>query len=135
MAKNGGIRRGAGRKPGSPNKSTIAQKLTISEAAQSHAAVALKVLVEIAMGGDSEAARVSACNAILDRGFGKAPQTVDLGNKDNEPFKTSSAVDRLAELGKVAIGSLIAEAEFAITEDGGGADELADVHAKDIQGP
>lgn len=66
--KHGGARKGAGRKPGAVSRA----KKDLAEAAKAHAEDALAVLVEIAK--DSEAphsARVSAANAIIDRGYGK----------------------------------------------------------------
>lgn len=75
MAGHGGKRPGAGRKPGlvSPAKQDLIQ------AAKEHAQQALDVLVEIAKDvTQPAAARVSAANGILDRGYGKAPQAVDV---------------------------------------------------------
>lgn len=68
-----GERRG-GRKPGQPNKATA----DIKEAAREYSADALRVLVDVAMNGDSAAARVSAANAILDRAHGKPTQAVEM---------------------------------------------------------
>lgn len=48
----------------------------IQELARSHSPMAIKTLAKIATKGISEPARVAACNAILDRGFGKPPQAV-----------------------------------------------------------
>ena len=44
--------------------------------AREYSVNALDCLVEIAKGGESEQARVSASNSILDRAFGKPPQAV-----------------------------------------------------------
>lgn len=74
MAQRGGKRSGAGRPQGRRNKATVAHKLTLEELARSHTEVAIGVLVEIAQSGQSEAARVSAANAILDRGYGRPRQ-------------------------------------------------------------
>lgn len=72
MAK-GGRREGAGRPKGAVNKATA----DIREAAQEYSAQALQVLVSVATEGESEAARVAAANAILDRAHGKPKQTID----------------------------------------------------------
>lgn len=72
MAGHGGKRRGAGRKPGAITKA----KLDLAAKAKTHADTALKALVEIAKRGESETARVSAANAILDRGYGKPTQSL-----------------------------------------------------------
>jgi hypothetical protein len=74
MTRRGGKRAGAGRPSGRKNKATAAQKLTLEELARTHTETALAVLVEVAQHGQSEAARVSAANSILDRGYGKPRQ-------------------------------------------------------------
>ena len=49
---------------------------------------AINTLVEIMTNRKASAsARVSAACAILDRGWGRAPQTVEIGNKDKKPFE------------------------------------------------
>ena len=68
-----GERRG-GRQKGTPNKATA----DIKAAAQAHGPRMIELLAEIAQHGESEAARVSAISNILDRGYGKATQAVDL---------------------------------------------------------
>lgn len=88
MAQRGGKRPGAGRKKGSRNRATVAQRMSISELAQSHAEVAMKTLAEIAAKGESETARVSAANAILDRGFGKPPQAHQHTGRGGGPIET-----------------------------------------------
>jgi hypothetical protein len=57
----------------------VAKTLTeIRSLARSHTRTALSVLVGIMRSKDATpAARVSAANAILDRGWGKAPQAIE----------------------------------------------------------
>ncbi len=75
MTARGGARPGAGRKPGQVSKA----KREIAEMAKDHAAKALQVLVAVASNAKSPpAARVSAATAILDRGYGKPRQAVDM---------------------------------------------------------
>lgn len=81
MTQHGGRRPGAGRKKGSRNKATEEQQRTLCELAQSHTETAIEVLVEIAQEGESEASRVSAANAILNRGYGTPPQSVELSGE------------------------------------------------------
>ncbi|WP_454620143.1 hypothetical protein [Bradyrhizobium cenepequi] len=59
----------------------MAKTLTeIRSLARSHTRTALNVLVGIMRSKDATpAARVSAANAILDRGWGKAPQAIENG--------------------------------------------------------
>lgn len=73
----GGKRPGAGRPKGRKDKATGEQLESLTELARKHTTVAIEALVEVASGGDSDAARVSAANALLDRGYGKPKQSVD----------------------------------------------------------
>jgi hypothetical protein len=67
-----GERRG-GRQKGTPNKATA----EVKEAARAYTADAINTLAQIMKAGESEAARVAAANAILDRGYGKPKQSVE----------------------------------------------------------
>lgn len=73
MAQRGGKRPGAGRKPGKVGEA----KRTVAEMARGYANDAMATLHKIAMKGESEAARVSAANAILDRAYGKPTQAIE----------------------------------------------------------
>ncbi len=64
-----------GRKKGVPNKATA----EIREHAQRYTVEALEGLAQIARESSSDAVRVSAWNALLDRGWGKPILGVDLG--------------------------------------------------------
>lgn len=68
-------RKTGGRQKGSVNKATA----SIRDAARKYTLDALKTLVEV-MNDDQQPApaRVSAANALLDRGYGKPHQSVDL---------------------------------------------------------
>ena len=79
--KRGGKRPGAGRPEGSKNKVTI----ELRGAAQVFAQDALETLHEVCMRGTSDAARVTAACAILDRAYGKPTQQVDI-NSDAPRF-------------------------------------------------
>jgi len=68
---SGGYREGAGRPAGSTNRTTVEQSQRLSELAKAHTEAALLTLVDVAKNGRSEAARVSAANALLDRAYGK----------------------------------------------------------------
>lgn len=73
-ASRGGRRPGAGR----PKGKVSAAKKEIAEMARDYAEDAMKVLVDVARDANAPAAaRVSAANAIIDRGYGKAPATVE----------------------------------------------------------
>lgn len=71
----GGARPGAGRRKGSPNKATV----VVREAAQAFTEDALLTLAGIMRDATQPAAaRVSAANALLDRGHGKPKQELEL---------------------------------------------------------
>jgi 2,3-bisphosphoglycerate-independent phosphoglycerate mutase len=67
-----GERRG-GREKGVPNRATA----EIKAIAQEYTEQAIKVLADIMVNGESEAARVSAVNALLDRAYGKPSQAIE----------------------------------------------------------
>ena len=67
----GGYREGAGRPSGSTNKSSPEQSQRLSELAKTYTEEALETLVDVARNGRTDAARVSAANALLDRAYGK----------------------------------------------------------------
>jgi len=82
-----GVKTG-GRKAGTPNKATA----DIKAAAQAYTEDALATLAQIMKAGESEAARVAAANSILDRGFGKPRQAVDLDAQVKADFSTIELV-------------------------------------------
>lgn len=84
----GGKREGAGRPQGAVNQTTV----QLRELARQHAGDMLTVLLQIAKAGESEAARVSAANALLDRGYGK-PSTVLNGDGDGGPVELMSRIE------------------------------------------
>ena len=67
----GGFREGAGRSSGSTNKSSPELSQRLSELAKTYTEEALQTLVDVARNGRTDAARVSAANALLDRAYGK----------------------------------------------------------------
>lgn len=70
----GGARPGAGRKPGQVNQITK----DLRSKAREHADEALKTLVDVMRHGESQAVRKDAANAILDRGYGRPGQHVEI---------------------------------------------------------
>jgi hypothetical protein len=63
-----------GRRKGTPNKATA----QVRALAQDYGPDALKELHRLSQEAESEAARVSACNAILERAYGKSPASVPI---------------------------------------------------------
>lgn len=89
MSGQGGKREGAGRKPGSPNRATLAHKRTLREIADAYTDEALLTLAKIMRDEKApHAARATAANSLLDRGHGKPKQPIetelDLTNLTNE---------------------------------------------------
>ncbi|MBK0398536.1 hypothetical protein H0I76_05000 [Limibaculum sp. M0105] len=86
MSGHGGRRLGAGRKPGAVSQA----KRFIAEMAREHSEEALAALIDVALHGKSEAARVSAANSILDRAYGR-PKT--MADPLNQPSSGIFAID------------------------------------------
>lgn len=104
MAQQGGKRPGAGRPKGAKDRLTREAGATLSDLARAHTADALKVLVEVATQGASEAARVSAAVAILDRGYGKPSQSIELGGPDGGPVQVD--LSALSDAEKLALAKV-----------------------------
>lgn len=81
---------GKGRPKGSMNKATA----DIKAAAQVYTQDALETLAQIMKAGESEAARVAAANSILDRGFGKPRQSMDLDAQADVNIEIVTGVPR-----------------------------------------
>lgn len=76
--KNGGARKGAGRKKGSRDIASAEQRQAISTLAREHTDEALKSLLKVCRKSKSDAAMVSAAEAILNRGYGRPAQSMEL---------------------------------------------------------
>jgi hypothetical protein len=81
---------GKGRPKGSLNKATA----DIKAAAQVYTEDALATLAQIMKAGESEAARVAAANSILDRGFGKPRQSMDVDATGDMTIEIVTGVPR-----------------------------------------
>jgi len=79
-----------GRPKGSLNKATA----DIKAAAQVYTEDALATLAQIMKAGESEAARVAAANSILDRGFGKPRQSMDVDATSDMTIEIVTGVPR-----------------------------------------
>ena len=82
---HGGSRKGAGRPAGALNRSTKEQGARLAELAKTYTELAFNTLVDVAINGSSDAARVAAANAILDRGYGK-PRLDEIDAVDLPPI-------------------------------------------------
>lgn len=83
---HGGKREGAGRPTGRRNAATVEQKATLTELAQQYTDIALRALVEVATTG-SDNARVAASTALLDRGYGRPRQAVEVAGEEGGPLR------------------------------------------------
>lgn len=80
MAK-GGKREGAGRPPGAVNKTTA----DIRALAQSFGADVIARLAHLALNAEAETAQIAACKELLDRGYGRAVQSLQNLDGDGNP--------------------------------------------------
>lgn len=90
----GGKRPGAGRPRGRKDTATVGQMASLEELARTHTETALNALVAIAQSGESEAARVAAANALLDRGYGRPKQALIHTGKDDGPVQIENVSAR-----------------------------------------
>ena len=65
-------------KPGSKTRARKVEIVSLADKAKVHADVALATLVTICESGATDSARVAAANALLDRGYGKPTQGVEM---------------------------------------------------------
>lgn len=80
MPRPKGLPKTGGRKPGTPNKVTPDVRL----AAREYTIPAIERLAKIMAKADSDAAAVSACRELLDRGWGRPTQA--LTGADDKPL-------------------------------------------------
>jgi Family of unknown function (DUF5681) len=70
----GGFQKGQSGNPGGRPKANASLQLM----ARQHTGMALRTLAEIAKKGEKEASRVAAATALLDRGFGRPIQSMEM---------------------------------------------------------
>lgn len=89
----GGKRPGAARPKGRNNRAAAEQPPTLEALARAHTQTALEGLVNIAVNGASEASRVAACKAILDRAYGRPKQAHEHSGKNGAaPFAVTVTI-------------------------------------------
>ena len=91
---NGGARPGAGRPRGVVNK----EKRRLMEIAKDYTEEALDTMVEICVKGESESARLTAANMLLDRGYGRPVQGVHYSGQADTARNIDDAQDRLVDI-------------------------------------
>lgn len=105
---HGGARKGAGRKPGKVSEA----KRNIAERAKEYGDQALQTLVNVATDNMApHAARVSASNSLLDRGYGRPVQSMDLTSTDGtmSPHKQYTEEELKAEMERRGLPTNILE--------------------------
>ena len=89
----GGKREGAGRPKGSRNKVTA----DIKAIAQSYGEESIIGLIELSRDPETPAAaRVAAYREVLDRGYGKAKQGIEMTGEDGGPVETVTRIELVA---------------------------------------
>jgi hypothetical protein len=111
-SRRGGKRPGAGRKPGAKDAATGEQRASIQSLARSYDKLALATLARVAKSSSSDSAAVSAANALLDRGYGRPPQAVEMTGKNGGPVQvvdlgqlSNEQVDQLERIAEVLAGA------------------------------
>jgi hypothetical protein len=90
MAK--GVKTG-GRVKGTPNKITA----DVRALAQEYGEDAIRELATILTTSENHSARIAAAKEILDRGYGKATQSVEMAGPDGGPMQFSQIVRRIVD--------------------------------------
>jgi len=90
----GGKREGAGRKPGSKDTAAAGEVQNLSVLARTYTVDAINALWAVATGSASDAAKVSAAVAILDRGYGRPMQMLEHTGADGGPIATTTTTPR-----------------------------------------
>jgi hypothetical protein len=86
------------------NKLTVALKATLTETAQQYTELAVLTLLEVMTHPKATpSARASCAMAILDRGHGRPAQAIDLGNKDDKPFRVRDGMSELEIARRLAL--------------------------------
>lgn len=76
----GGYRTGSGRPKGSVNKHSLKNNLELAERVREASGDIVEILLDIAINSKNDNARISACNTLLNRGYGKIPTFNESGN-------------------------------------------------------
>jgi len=81
--------------------------------AKEHAEAALETLRDVLQHGDSESARVTAAIAILDRAYGKPPQSMELTGADGGPVEVARIERYVVDAEQVIAAHSIEKEEHA----------------------
>jgi hypothetical protein len=81
-----------GRQKGTPNKATA----DVRALAQEYGPDAIRELATILATSENHSARIAAAKELLDRGYGKSMQAVELTGADGGPLETITRVELVA---------------------------------------
>lgn len=98
--KRGGARPGSGRPKGKPDRATVEQKATLEQLARTYTQAALATLHRVCISSESDSAAVTAATAILDRGYGKPRQGLELTGDPQNPVNLVSRIERVIVEGR-----------------------------------
>lgn len=99
---NGQFQKGKSGNPGGRPKE-LAQ---VKELARAHTVEAVETLVEVMKTARSAVARIMAADSVLNRGWGKPTQAVELTGKDGRPIQTEQVGPDLSKLSDEQIKEL-----------------------------
>jgi len=77
------FKKGSSGNPSGRPKVLLADGRSLSDIAKQHTEAAVQALVDVLTDGESEAARVSAANSLLDRGWGRPKQDIGVEVSDD----------------------------------------------------
>lgn len=83
----------------------------LRELARERTEEAIETLADVMLNGESDSARVAAATALLDRGYGKPPQSiaVDANVRDTRSVQIAQAIaDAHPELAEIVFGAAVA---------------------------
>lgn len=89
MPRPKGLPKTGGRTAGTPNKITA----DIKALAQEHGVTAITMLATVMTTAESDQAKIAAAKELLDRGYGKATQAVELGGPNGGPIDMNMTVE------------------------------------------
>lgn len=103
MAQHGGKRLGAGRPKGSKTRWRKEDTAELAERAREHAEDAVQTILDLMREGESEQVRLNAAMSILDRGYGKPKQAVNVDANVRVSEMTDEELDaQIASLARAA---------------------------------
>jgi hypothetical protein len=86
-----------GQPSANPGGRPVGSLRELAELCRQHGPMAVATLVEIAQHGGQESDRIAASKVLLDRGYGKATERVELSGPDGGPLNVRELSDAVLE--------------------------------------